>query len=48
MGNAVDFITYPSGKGPSDVVAVYPHEGRNDPDRIDGGVKYYWCLYSEG
>ena len=30
-GNAVDFIQYPIGKGPKDVVAVIPHEGkRND------------------
>ena len=47
MGNAVDFIAYPPGKGPDDVVAVFPHEGRNDPDRIDASRKYYWCLYSE-
>ena len=33
---------------PGDVVAVLPHEGRNDPDRIDGSPKFYWCLYSEG
>lgn len=44
-GGAVDFIQYPDGKGPKDVVAVLPHEGRNaapvrSPD-------WYWCLYSE-
>jgi hypothetical protein len=43
-GNAVDFIQYPNGKGPNDVAAVLPHEGRNTewvpaPD-------WYWCLYS--
>lgn len=27
-GNAVDFIRYPEGKGPGDVVAVEPHKGR--------------------
>jgi hypothetical protein len=46
MGNAVDFIRYPDGKGPKDVVAVIPHEGRNDATRVDGS-EYYWCLYSE-
>lgn len=45
MGNAVDFIRYPDGKGPKDVVAVVPHEGRNDATRVDGS-EYYWCLYS--
>lgn len=43
-GNAVDFIGDPEEKGPSDVVAVKPHE------RIRGGChscpEYYWCLYS--
>src|ERR1017187_1090437 len=29
-GNAVDFIRYPIGKGPKDVVAVIPHEARRD------------------
>lgn len=46
MGNAVDFIRYPNGKGPKDIVAVIPHEGRNDPTRVDG-AEYYWCLYAE-
>jgi hypothetical protein len=45
MGNAVDFVRYPNGKGPKDVVAVIPHEGRNDATRVDGS-EYYWCLYS--
>lgn len=44
-GNAVDFIRYPEGKGPQDVVAVEPHEGRNaNPTPTPG---WYWCLYSE-
>jgi hypothetical protein len=31
-GGAVDFISYPKGKGPSDVSDVLPHEGRKaDP-----------------
>jgi len=43
-GNAVDFIRYPNGKGPNDVVAVLPHEGRNaQPVRAPD---WYWCLYS--
>lgn len=44
-GNAVDFIRYPDGRGPQDVIAVLPHEGRNaDPVK---GPNWYWCLYSE-
>jgi len=44
-GGAVDFIRYPEGKGPGDVVAVEPHEGRgNDPVP---NPQWYWCLYSE-
>lgn len=45
-GSAIDFIHYPLGKGPRDVVAVIPHEARID----DLGVRspeWYWCLYSE-
>jgi hypothetical protein len=33
-GNAVDFIFDPPDKGRCHVVAVMPHEGRNDSDRI--------------
>jgi hypothetical protein len=45
-GNAVDFIRYPHGKGPEDVTAVLPHEGRKaGPVK---GPEWYWCLYSEG
>lgn len=44
-GNAVDFVRYPEGKGPSDVVDVLPHEGRNS-DPISR-PEYYWCLFSE-
>jgi hypothetical protein len=44
-GNAVDFVRYPEGKGPDDVVDVLPHEGRNaEPVRCP---EYYWCLFSE-
>jgi hypothetical protein len=45
-GNAVDFIRYPVGKGPKDVVAVIPHEaGRDDP--LVRSPEWYWCLYSK-
>jgi hypothetical protein len=45
-GNAVDFIQYPIGKGPKDVVAVIPHEGRRDAS-LAKSPQWYWCLYSE-
>jgi hypothetical protein len=45
-GNAVDFVIYPPGKGPDDVLAVLLHEGRNDPEII-WPPHYCWCLYSE-
>lgn len=45
-GNAVDFIEYPEGRGSGEVVAVLPHEGRNDPDRKNA-PSYSWCIYSE-
>jgi hypothetical protein len=44
-GNAVDFIRYPDGKGPTDVIAVLPHEGRNA--QLVRAPDWYWCLYSE-
>jgi hypothetical protein len=44
-GNAVDFIEYPVGKGPNDVLAVLAHVGPRV--RKEGPPKYYWCLYSE-
>lgn len=44
--NAVDFIRYPPGKCPRDVVAVRPHEGRRD-DSLMKAPEWYWCLYSE-
>lgn len=44
-GGAVDFIKYPLGKGPKDVVAVIPHEGRDRSPVI--APDWYWCLYSE-
>lgn len=45
-GNAVDFIRYPLGKGPKDVIAVIPHEGRRDKTLVNS-PEWYWCLYSE-
>jgi hypothetical protein len=44
-GNAVDFIRYPEGKGPHDVVAVEPHVGRGA--NPVSSPEWYWCLYSE-
>jgi hypothetical protein len=45
-GGAVDFIRFPDGKGPKDVIAVEPHVGRS-VDMVTG-PDWYWCLYSEG
>jgi hypothetical protein len=45
-GNAIDFIRYPANKGPDDVVAVLPHEGRRD-DSLVSMPDYTWCIYSE-
>ena len=43
-GNAIDFLRYPEGLGPKDVVGVIPHEtGRP----TNGGAPYAWCLYGE-
>lgn len=44
-GGPVDFIRYPKGKGPIDVVAVCPHEGRNTPPVW--APQWFWCFYSE-
>ena len=44
-GNAVDFINYPNGKGPVEVVAVLPHVGRGG--EMVRAPEWYWCLYSE-
>ena len=47
-GGAVDFIAYPFGKGPKDVVSVLPHVGRRSASLArQVQPKYYWCLYSE-
>ena len=44
-GNAVDFIRYPGGKGPADVVRVIPHQGSANISQP--WPHYCWCLYSE-
>lgn len=44
-GGAVDFIRYPEGKGPTDVIDVLPHEGRNAEPV--SSPEYYWCLFSD-
>jgi hypothetical protein len=46
-GNAIDFIRYPPGKSPADVVGISPYDGPRDNSLIKG-PPYYWCLYSEG
>jgi hypothetical protein len=46
VGNAIDFLRYPPGLSPTDVIAVLPHLGRDDSRRIDWGPDYFWCLYS--
>ena len=42
----VDFIQYPPGKGPRDVTAVLPHEGRRD-DLLVKAPPSHWCIYAE-
>lgn len=44
-GGAIDFVSYPAGKGPEDIVKVMSHEGREDPSARDC-LQWYWCLYS--
>jgi hypothetical protein len=43
-GNAVDFIEYPEGFTPQDVLDVIPHAGRQDPTQFDAPGNA-WCLY---
>jgi hypothetical protein len=42
-GNAVDWVIMPSGRAPTDIREVIPHEG----SRVDylAGEHYSWCLY---
>jgi hypothetical protein len=42
-GNAIDFIQYPSGHGPGDVVDVLPDVGQRESQL--GNLQYHWCLY---
>jgi hypothetical protein len=44
-GNALDFISYPPGKGPLDVVDVIPHKGKRDASLVTS-PEWYWCLHS--
>jgi hypothetical protein len=46
-GNAIDFIEYPPGKGPANVVDVVPYEGRDQPN-LRKAPDYFWCLYADG
>ena len=46
VANAVDFIEYPLGRGPADIIGVIPHRGRRGK-RFRQVPKYRWCLYSE-
>ena len=45
-GTGVDFIQYPPGKGPLDVTAVLPNEGRRD-DSLVKAPPSHWCIYVE-
>ncbi|MEO1137124.1 MAG: hypothetical protein AAFW68_11050 [Pseudomonadota bacterium] len=42
-GNAIDFISYPQGLGPGDVVGVKPHIGRLQIRKK--AIEYSWCLF---
>ncbi len=48
-GNAVDFIAWPPGVSPGDVVDLLPHAGdaRSNPECVRG-TEYAWCLYEPG
>ena len=44
-GNAVDFVSYPAGLGPADVIGVEPH---TQPwSDATPGPGYVWCLYDD-
>jgi len=45
-GNAVDFIQYPEGKGPKNVLWVSPHKGRH-AENVLTSPPFSWSLYSE-
>ena len=42
-GNAVDFVDYPTGVTPGDVVDVV--HGKQGSGQQAQGADYYWCLY---
>ena len=46
-GNAVDFIDWPPGTGPHDVVELVPHQGRTGTHDVKGAA-FAWSLYDEG
>jgi hypothetical protein len=45
-GNAVDFLDWPSGVGPTDVIDLVPHAGRLEQGHIRN-APYAWCLFDE-
>ena len=45
-GGGVDFLQYPPGKGPLDVTAVIPSEGR-EADSLVKAPPSYWCIYTD-
>ena len=44
-GNAIDFVPMPLGQTVSEVSKVFPHEGRESENQLQG-LKYYWCLFN--
>lgn len=45
-GNAVDFVSYPSGKSGDHITRVESHVGRNESPRR--APDYSWILYGTG
>jgi hypothetical protein len=44
-GNVIDFLAYPQGYGPADVVHAEPHGVRTAEGRVEG-LPYQWCPVS--
>jgi len=42
-GNAIDFVSLPTGKTMADVVDLLPHEGRKEQQMPK--LDYWWCLF---
>lgn len=42
---AIDFVQYPPGKGPNDVIGVLPYEGKKQAGMVKA-PRHFWCLYS--